>query len=251
MASVEPSLAARDPSAPVPLTYAQEVLWLLDRSTRGLTAYNQPHAWRVRGALDIAALERAVCALVARHEALRTVFESREGGAVQVILPAPEALTIAMRDVSLQPPDEREGAAMAELRALSDTPFELDREPGFRVVLARIAAGDHILLIVIHHIVHDYGSRGVMWEELSVLYDAAVRGVAAGLAPVGLQFGDFAAWQRETIRGDRAQERLAHWRTVLADLPTLNLPTDHAPATTPRRAACLAGRPSWPAPGTR
>jgi amino acid adenylation domain-containing protein len=226
---VEPPLRARQSDTPIPLTFAQEVLWLLHRSNPALTAYNEPVAWRVRGTLDVAALARAICMLIGRHESLRTVFDGREGGPVQVVLPAPAALTIAVHDVGLRPPPEREGAAFAALRVAADAPFDLAREPGFRVAVARIAADDHVLLFVIHHIVTDFASRGVMWTELSALYDAEVCGIPADLPPVALQFGDFAVWQREMLSGDRLEERLAYWRERLADLPTLDLPADFGP----------------------
>ncbi len=228
----EPSLAARDPNAPIPLTFAQEVLWLLDRSTHGLTAYNVPAAWRVRGALDVPALERALASLVARHETLRTLFESREGGAVQVVLPVPVVFTVATHDLSALSPDVREKAASEVIRNLTGTPFDLHRQPGFRVALVRLAADDHVLLLLLHHIVTDYASRGIVREELGALYDAAVRGVASALPPLALQYGDFAVWQRQVIQGEGLEERLAYWREALAGMSPLNLPTDHAPVAT-------------------
>src|SRR3982751_4392426 len=125
-------IAPREPGRDVPVTYAQEVLWLLDRATPGLTAYNTPVARRLRGALDVAALERALGALVARHDALRTMFAARGDDAVQVVRrPAPVA--VALHDLSGLPVAKREGAAIARLRAVTDTPFDLACEPGFRV----------------------------------------------------------------------------------------------------------------------
>src|SRR4051812_48861498 len=121
VATSEPSIAPRAERGEAPLTFAQEVLWLLDRATPGLTAYNTPVARRLRGALDVAALERALGALVARHDALRTVFAARGDGAVQVVRrPAPVA--VAIHDVSGLPVAEREGVAIARLRAVTDTP---------------------------------------------------------------------------------------------------------------------------------
>src|SRR5437868_1241533 len=127
----EPPITPRQPGHDVPVTYAQEVLWLLDRATPGLTAYNTPVARRLRGPLDVARLERALSALVERHETLRTVFAARGDGAVQVVQPAaPVRLTMHdMRDLA---PAERERAAIAALRVATDTPFDLTREPGFR-----------------------------------------------------------------------------------------------------------------------
>lgn len=214
-----PAILPRDPSALTPLTFAQEVLWLLDRATPGLTAYNTPLARRVTGSLDVAALERALAALVERHETLRTVFEAHQDGAVQVVQP-PRVVRVALHDVSDQPPGSREAAAIAALRSEADTPFDLASEPGFRVALARLSAHDHILLLLTHHIVSDAWSYGVIFRELSALYDGTA------LPHPALQYGDYAAWQRATLRGEALEQGLVYWRERLAALPTLELPTE-------------------------
>ncbi|MEO5816459.1 MAG: amino acid adenylation domain-containing protein [Gemmatimonadaceae bacterium] len=225
-----PSAAAivpRDPSAPVPLTFAQEVLWLLDRATPGLTAYNTPLAKRVRGALDVAALERALSRVVERNEALRTVFRANGDAAEQVVL-GESSVPLVMHDVSSLPYVDREDAALAALRDVANTPFDLTTEPGFRAAVARIAADDHILLLLTHHIVSDAWSYGLIFRELGELYDAELTGTRPDLPPVGLHFGDYAAWQRETLQGDVLESGLSFWRERLADLPVLELPTEHA-----------------------
>jgi len=238
--AAEPSIVPRAGSGEAPVTFAQEVLWLLDRATPGLTAYNTPVARRIRGALDVAALERALDGLVARHETLRTVFAARGDGAVQVVRPA-SRVALAVHDVRGAPAAERESAAIAALRKETDTPFDLANEPGFRAALARLGDEDHILLLLTHHIVSDAWSYGVMIRELNALYAAERHGVAHGLAPVALQFGDFAAWQRDVLQGERLNERLSYWRETLADLPTLELPTDFSPRGTPGFAGARAG----------
>src|SRR5437764_9261686 len=146
-ATSEPAIAPRAERSEAPLTFAQEVLWLLDRVTPGLTAYNTPVARRLRGALDVAALERALGALVARHETLRTVFAARGDAAVQVVR-APAPVSVAVHDVSALPAAERERAAITALRGVTDTPFDLAREPGFRVALARLASDGHVRLVL-------------------------------------------------------------------------------------------------------
>ena len=229
----EAPIVRRDAAAPVPLTFAQELLWLLHRATPGLTAYNSPVARRVRGALDVPALERAFGTLVARHEVLRTVFTPRGDGAEQVILPPSTEVRVAVHDVRPLPVDERERAALAALRAETDAPFDLSREPGLRVALVRIADDERLLLILTHHIVSDAWSYGVLFAELSALYDAATRDVPHALPAVPLQFGDYAAWQRETLHGERLEQSLGYWRERLADLPTLDLPTDWPSRATP------------------
>ena len=226
-AAAEQAIPPRDRTTPAPLSYAQEVLWLLDRATPGLTAYNTPLARRIRGDIDVPALERALSALVARHEALRTVFTANGDGAVQDVLDEAR-VKVAVHDVSNLPAEQREVAAIAALRKVADTPFDLAKEPGFRASLARLAPDDHILLLLTHHIVSDAWSYGVIFRELGELYDAERRGASPDLPPATLHFGDYAAWQRETLRGDALEAGLGYWRERLAELPVLELPTVHA-----------------------
>ncbi|MEO8334160.1 MAG: amino acid adenylation domain-containing protein [bacterium] len=221
------SISPRDPSAPVPLTFAQEVLWLLDRATPGLTAYNTPLAKRVRGALDLAALEKALARVAERNEALRTVFRASGDAAEQVVL-GESSVPLAMHDVSSLPYVDREQAALAALRAVANTPFDLAKEPGFRAAVARIADDDHILLLLTHHIVSDAWSYGLIFRELGALYDAEVARTMPDLPPIALHYGDYAAWQRATLQGDALDAGLGFWRERLADLPVLELPTEHA-----------------------
>ena len=220
-------IGPRDPAAPIPVTFAQEVLWLLDRGTPGLAAYNTPLARRVRGPLDVDALARSVGWLSARHEALRTVFEARGDGAVQVVLPA-IPVHIALHDVSGLPVGERASAAIAALRAVADTPFDLATERGFRVALARIADDDHILLLLTHHIVSDAWSYGVMLRDLGALYGVARQNAQPQLPPPALQLGDYAAWQRAAANEGAIEAGVSYWRARLAGISTLDLPTDHA-----------------------
>ncbi len=221
------TIAPRDPAQPVPLTFAQEVLWLLDRATPGLTAYNSPLARRVLGPLDVAALERALAALAERHEALRTVFRANGDAATQVVLPA-GAVHVAMHDVSSMPMAQREAAAIAALRAVANTPFDLAKEPGFRAAIARIAPDDHILLLLTHHIVSDAWSYGVLFRELGPLYMSARGATASDLEPRRLHFGDYAVWQRDVQHQAALEDGLTFWRERLAGLPVLELPTEFA-----------------------
>ena len=223
-----PAILPRDASRPAPLSFAQEVLWLLDRATPGLTAYNTPLARRVHGKLDIAALERALGGVAARHEALRTVFRAAGDTAVQDVLPsATVPVKVKVADVSARPPQQREAAAVAALRDVANTPFDLTREPGFRAAVARLADDDHILLLLTHHIVSDAWSYGLIFRELGELYDAEVHGTKPDLPAPPLHFGDYAAWQRETLQGETLEAGLSYWRERLAELPVLHLPTEY------------------------
>src|SRR5262249_13657930 len=133
-----------------------------DRATPGLTAYNTPVARRLRGPLDVAALERALTMLAGRHEALRTVFETRGDSATQEVFP-PAQFRLDLVDVSARPAGEREDAAVEALRRAADAPFDLGQRPGFRATIARLSADEHILLLVAHHIVSDAWSFGVIF----------------------------------------------------------------------------------------
>jgi amino acid adenylation domain-containing protein len=226
-APAAPTIRPRDAGVAVPVTFAQEVLWLLDRATPGLTAYNSPLARRIQGPLNIAALEHALTALIARHETLRTVFHANGDSATQVVLPA-ERCVLPVHDVRTHPAAEREGAALTALRTAADTPFDLSREPGFRAALACIADDDHVLLLLTHHIVSDAWSYGVMFRELNALYEAAVQERNSDLLPPPLQFGDYAVWQRTAVHGAMLDEGLEYWRRRLAELPELELPTDYS-----------------------
>ncbi len=224
-----PSVAAispRDASAPVPLTFAQEVLWLLDRATPGLTAYNTPLAKRVRGSLDLAALGRALDGVVERNEALRTVFRANGDAAEQVVLDT-WSVPLSMHDVSGLPYVDREEAALGALRDVANTPFDLTTEPGVRAAIARIADDDHLLLLLTHHIVSDAWSYGLIFRQLGELYEAERTGTTPDLPLMGLHYGDYAAWQRATLQGETLEAGLSYWRARLADLPVLELPTEH------------------------
>lgn len=219
------TIPPRQLDAPIPVTFAQEVLWLLDRSTPGLTAYNTPLARRVRGALDVEAFTSAVKELAARHEALRTVFAARDEGAVQVVLP-PAAVAIEWMDVPHGNPAEREQSAIDALRKVADTAFDITKDAGFRVAVARLSEDDHIMLLLTHHIVSDAWSYGVMLRDLGALYDAARSNTTSTLATPALQMGDYAAWQRASENAASIETGLQYWRERLAGVPTLELPTD-------------------------
>ena len=219
------TIRRRDDAGPAPLTFAQEVLWLLDRASPGLTAYNAAIAFRLRGGFDLPNLQRALDQLVARHEALRTVFEPSGERVVQRALAA-AAVPIALYDLSAQAPAAAHEAGLRVLRELAGEPFDLSAGPPLRVALARTGEREHLLLLLTHHIVSDAWSYGVMCRELSALYDGVE------LPPPTLQIGDYAAWERAHMHGDELERRLAFWRDRLAALPVLDLPADRPrPAT--------------------
>src|SRR5436190_22545500 len=159
----------------LPLSFAQQRLWFLDRLLPNKATYNVPALWRLRGQLDAPALERSLNEVVVRHEALRTRFVLRGDEPVQVIEP-PSAVTVPVVDLSAMPPAEREARA----RQLTDSdacqPFDLETGPLLRAQLLRLAAEEHLLLLSVHHIASDGWSMGVLWRELSSAYSALVSG---------------------------------------------------------------------------
>ena len=211
-----------------PLSSGQEVLWLVEQATTEASAYHMPDLWRVTGALDVAALQRALDRLVERHAALRTTFTLRDGVPTQTIT-APRAVVIEQLALDRFHPREREDAARQALRRRVRRPFDLASDPLLRAVVARLGEGDHMLLLVTHHIVSDGWSRGIMLRELSALYDAERRGETMPLPALPLRYIDYATWQRHRLAGAEGERQLAYWTERLADSTfTLDLPTDRA-----------------------
>jgi amino acid adenylation domain-containing protein len=220
----------------LPASYAQELLWLLHRAAPENVAYNVSRAYRVPGALDAAALLRALDALVARHEILRTTYGS-EGDAVVQIIHSPAQITARIEDCSHLAERAREAAVRQLLRAAALAPFDLAAEAPFRVLLVRSSANEHVLQLTSHHIASDGWSGEVLLRDLDALY-ARELGDGFPLAPLPIQYADFAAWQRETIAGERLAELLAYWRDELAGAElSLQLPTDFPRPVLPSGAA--------------
>ncbi|MEO7455291.1 MAG: amino acid adenylation domain-containing protein [Gemmatimonadaceae bacterium] len=223
VASYSPSIAVKARPSRIPLSFSQELIWMLDRATPGLTAYNMPMARRLSGPLDISALERALTAVVARHEVLRTRLPARDGEPEQVIdAPAPFKLRL------MEASSERD--AQRIVRERGRVPFNLADEHMFRCTIVRVGHTDHVLVIETHHIAFDGWSASVLFDELSALYRAemSTTGERASLAALPLQYADYAIWQREQLAGARLDELLAYWRSELGTgIEPLGLPTDH------------------------
>jgi amino acid adenylation domain-containing protein len=221
---IPPPAVPERPDA-LPLSFGQERLWFLDRLHPGTALYNVPAALRLRGALDVHALERALGALVGRHEALRTTFPEVDGAPVQVIAPF-DGFSLPVEDLSAAEDAEREAKRRAAAEAVR--PFDLAAGPLFRALLPRLGDDDRLLLITIHHIVFDGWSLGILLRELSSLYKAYKNGAESHLPPHTLDYADFALLQRERLRGEVLEAQLAYWRERLAGAPALlELPADH------------------------
>ncbi|HEX8189187.1 MAG TPA: amino acid adenylation domain-containing protein [Pyrinomonadaceae bacterium] len=230
-------LTAEERAGRLPLSFAQQRLWLLDRLGPGLPTYNLPAAVRLRGALDVGALEHALDEVVRRHESLRTTFAEEGGIPYQVISP-PAATRLELSDLSSLPAGEREREARRLAGEEMARPFDLSRGPLLRARLLRLAADDHVALLTMHHIVSDGWSQGVLVSELSTLYSAYARGEQSPLEELPLQYADYAVWQRGYLTGEVLESQLAYWRERLSGLPRLELPADRPrPALAGGRAA--------------
>ena len=232
-------LVRRDwPGSDAPLSAAQRRLWLIDRIEPGSAAYNMPAAFRLRGRLDEAALERALSTIVARHEVLRTTFHEVDGEPVQRVA---AAAPVRLRRVDLGhlPAAGRAAAGEALAAAEARRGFDLGAGPLLRALLVRLGDDDHLAVLNLHHIVSDGWSLGVLVGELGELYAAFASGRTPSLEPLPLQYRDFAAWQRDSFGdGSALEAELDWWRQRLAGAP----PLLELPADRPRSSA--GGRPA-------
>ncbi len=209
---------------PALLSHAQEMLWLYEQMTPGGAAYNFPVARRVRGPLDVAALQRAFATVVARHEALRTTFAEADGVVRQVIAPHGE-IPLAIHD--LRGASNALAGAHQLLREAAAAPFDLARGPSARATLVRLDDDDALLLFVVHHIAFDGGSVTPFMRDLAAAYDAAIHGGAPRFDALPIQLADYAAWERETLTDERLAPSVAWWRDYLSGAPAeIELPTD-------------------------
>lgn len=189
-----------------PASRGQQALWFLDRVHRGAPIYAIPVCYRIRGPLDLDRLDAALTAIVARHEALRTVFEFGDGRVWQRIRPA-GAVRTALTIVD----DHDKALRLAEEEA--GRPFDLATGPLLRSVCFRVGAEDNLWLLNVHHAVFDAWSLAVFWRELGALYNGR------SLPEPATQYADYCAWQERWLRGAEADGQRAYWRARLAGAP--------------------------------
>jgi amino acid adenylation domain-containing protein len=230
------SIPRRTHNDVIPASLAQERLWFLWKLEPTSAAYHISAAIRLDGELDVGALRAALTTLVARHESLRTHFTEMDGIAHQVI--AAEAVYGWLeQDFSALPTAAREARVQAYLRHAAAEPFDLASGPLLRAELIRLAAHQHVLLLVMHHIISDGWSLGILVREFVVCYEAARAGRADDLPVLPIQYGDYAVWQRTWLDDGVLDAQLAYWRARLGDeQAVLELAADRV-RTGPRHAA--------------
>ncbi len=208
-----------------PLSFAQQRLWFLNQYEPESPEYNIPQGFRIVGPLRPALLARAVDAVVARHEVLRTTFTAVDGEPRQIVA---ERLRIALPliDLAAWPTAEREARAREIAVAEARRPFDLSAGPLLRALLCAVGPGEHLFFIDVHHIVYDGWSRGIFLAELAALYAALAEGRPSPLPELPIQYLDFALWQRGWLSGEALERQLAYWRERLAGAPPLDLVTD-------------------------
>ncbi len=235
-----PPIQPVDRAQPLPLSFAQQRLWFLDRLEPGSARYHIPGALRLTGRLDAAAFHAALETVVGRHETLRTAIVEAQGEPRLHI--ADCATTLPLIDLSGFPADARE-AQLSDLADLAGRrPFDLAHGPLLRAVLFRLAADDHALTLAMHHIIADGWSLEVLVRELTAAYAAQTRGAAADLPPLPIQYADYAAWQRQWLAGDAMQRQLDYWKDQLAGLPDrLELPADQPRPTVLSERGAVVG----------
>jgi amino acid adenylation domain-containing protein/non-ribosomal peptide synthase protein (TIGR01720 family) len=210
----------------LPLSFAQQRLWFLDQLEPGGVSYNVGAAVRLTGALDAEALRRSLREVVNRHEALRTTFVETGGQSRQQVASEVE-VPFEFQDLGLLPVAEREAETRRGAAAEMRRPFDLARGPLLRLKLLRLAADEHVMVVTMHHIISDGWSSGVLIRELAALYEAYSAGAKSPLAPLPVQYADYALWQRRLLTGEALAGELTYWRERLAGAPTvLELPTD-------------------------
>ena len=214
-----------------PASFAQRRLWFLDQLTPGNPFYNLSAAVPLRFPVNVPTLERSLNELVQRHEVLRTAFAAVDGEPFQVVRPELR-IELPVEDVSDLEPEAREEAVRRLATEAAIEPFDLSRAPLLRTRFVRQGPTESTFIVTMHHVVSDGWSIGLFFQELDAVYIAFARGQPSPLPELPIQYGDYAVWQRERLRGDVLEAQVAFWKRRLADAPVLELPTDR-----PRPAA--------------
>jgi len=210
-----------------PVSFAQQRMWFLDQLMPGEPTYNMPYATWLTGPLDAQALQRAMDATVARQAVLRTTFTALDGVPEQVVA---DAATVPIEHIELPAgldDDERTAHAEAIAAELASQPFDLATGPLLRTTLIRVGPDRHLFVLIMHHIISDGESTKILMGEISAFYRAEVTSVPASLPTMWMEYGDYAVWQQDILRGEELERLFGYWRGQLHGAPQLlTLPTD-------------------------
>ncbi|PSN15082.1 hypothetical protein C7293_08775 [filamentous cyanobacterium CCT1] len=220
-----PPLVAVPRDRAIAASFTQERLFWLNQLAPENAAYNIPFAFRIEGELDLSALQRSLCALIERHESLRTTFQVRDG--VPVLVSQPPVIPLSTIDLhqSSQPPKQAFIEQLLSEEARS--PFDLEAGPLFRAKLFQLADREYILTLTVHHIVFDGWSEGILLQDLAAFYDASCAGKDPDLSDLPVQYADFASWQRQWLQGDVLDTLQTYWKGQLEGaLQDVSLPLD-------------------------
>ena len=216
------TIARRPIDAEIPLSFEQEQLWFHAQLEPGSLAYNIPFGVELKGPLDLALVSETLRAMVRRHETLRTTFIAVDGQPKQIVNPSDDVALIVM-DVSEVPAAERDVFVRHLIDSCSRRPFDLVRGPLFRSVLLRLHPLEHVLLVDLHHIVADNWSTSILVREFVNIYAAYNQQKPASLSELPIQYGDYAFWQRQSLKDERLRDLATYWKRQLSNVPELRL----------------------------
>jgi amino acid adenylation domain-containing protein len=211
----------------IPLSFAQERLWFLQKLDKHSLAYFVPRVIRMHGTLDPVLLERTFTEIIRRHEILRTVFPTKQGKPLQRVLEA-QRLDMPLLDFSGLEKAEREAEAWSWIAEEGRRSFDFEQGPLLRVTLLKMSNREHIVVLTEHHLVHDGWTQGVLLKEFIAIFSAYLEGREPSLPELPIQYADFAYWQRRRFKGELLESHLSYWKQKLSGLPPyLELPADH------------------------
>jgi len=220
------AIPQRDRTLPCPLSPAQKRLWFMERLNPDARAYNESEGARLVGELNVDALESALNLVIARHEILRTTIQLLDNEPIAIVHETWQ-LQIKKLDLSALPAEKRQAEVERLLTEEPRQPYHLETEPGIRATLLCLGPREHVLILMMHHIICDWSSEGVLWRELSNLYRMLSRGETPALQPLTIQHGDYAALQVKRNKETDFAEDLAFWKQNLRGAPQLlELPAD-------------------------
>ncbi|HVG17938.1 MAG TPA: condensation domain-containing protein, partial [Blastocatellia bacterium] len=220
------SIARREGQQEIPLSSSQERLWILEQLLPGTATYHIAEAFQLKGAVNVEALKKTINEITRRHEVLRTTFATKDGRPIQVVSPALD-VDLAILDFSHLPESSRRPKALDWSNERMRQPFDLQKGPLLRADLLRLAEGEHILLLTMHHIISDGWSTRVFVREIVDMYTAFSKGEPCPLPDLPLQYADYCFWEKQWLESEALRAQYEFWKQQLKDLPVLDLPTDY------------------------